>query len=84
MKKSKNVSVQVIDSDITLLLPNGTEIRQMEPKYSWLRKICLVCFFLAVFGIVVFGYYSPDKVSFFVVRIAYMLKIKCDCENLIY
>ncbi|XP_019864908.1 heparan-sulfate 6-O-sulfotransferase 2 [Aethina tumida] len=62
MKKSKNVSVQVIDSDITLLLPNGTEIRQMEPKYSWLRKICLVCFFLAVFGIVVFGYYSPDKV----------------------
>lgn len=63
MKNLKSVSVQVIDSDIALLLPNGVyEIKQMEPKSSRLRKIALLCIFLALIGIVGFGYFCPDKV----------------------
>ncbi|XP_044267683.1 heparan-sulfate 6-O-sulfotransferase 2 [Tribolium madens] len=63
MKNLKSVSVQVIDSDIALLLPNGVyEIKQMEPKSSRLRRIGIFCVALALFGIVGFGYFCPDKV----------------------
>jgi heparan sulfate 6-O-sulfotransferase HS6ST1 len=63
MKNLKSVSVQVIDSDIALLLPNGVyEIKQMEPKSSRLRRIVFFCVALALFGIVGFGYFCPDKV----------------------
>lgn len=69
MKNLKSVSVQVIDSDIALLLPNGVyEIKQMEPKSSRLRRIALLCIALSLFGIFGFGYFCPDKV-----RIKYML-----------
>lgn len=62
MKNFKSVSVQVIDSDIALLLPNGVyEIKQMEPR-SRLRSVALLCILLAVSGIVGFGYFCPDKV----------------------
>jgi heparan sulfate 6-O-sulfotransferase HS6ST1 len=64
MKNLKSVSVQVIDSDIALLLPNGVyEIKQMEPKSSRLRRIVFFCVALALFGIVGFGYFCPDKVG---------------------
>lgn len=64
MKNLKSVSVQVIDSDIALLLPNGVyEIKQMEPKSSRLKKIGFLCILLALFGIFGFGYFCPDKVS---------------------
>ncbi|KAL3280864.1 hypothetical protein HHI36_004092 [Cryptolaemus montrouzieri] len=63
MKNLRSVSVQCIDSDIALLLPNGVyEIKQMEPKSSRLRRISFFCLLLAVFGILGFGYYCPDKV----------------------
>ncbi|XP_044750730.1 heparan-sulfate 6-O-sulfotransferase 2 [Coccinella septempunctata] len=63
MKNLKSVSVQCIDSDIALLLPNGVyEIKQMEPKSSKLKRISFFCLVLAVFGILGFGYYCPDKV----------------------
>ena len=63
MKNLKSVSVQVIDSDIALLLPNGVyEIKQMEPKSSRLRRIGYFCVALALFGIVGLGYFCPDKV----------------------
>lgn len=66
MKNLKSVSVQVIDSDIAVLLPNGVyEIKQMETKSSRLKQISIVCFALAVFGIFGFGYFCPDKVCFF-------------------
>lgn len=64
MKNLKSVSVQVIDSDIALLLPNGVyEIKQMEPKSSRLKKIGFLCILLALIGIFGFGYFCPDKVS---------------------
>lgn len=64
MKNLKSVSVQVIDSDIAVLLPNGVyEIKQMETKSSRLKQISIVCFALAVFGIFGFGYFCPEKVS---------------------
>ncbi|XP_018570946.1 heparan-sulfate 6-O-sulfotransferase 2 [Anoplophora glabripennis] len=63
MKNLKSVSVQVIDSDIAVLLPNGVyEIKQMETKSSRLKQICLFCLALCVFGIFGFGYFCPDKV----------------------
>lgn len=65
MKNFKSVSVQVIDSDIALLLPNGVyEIKQMEPR-SRLRSIAFLCIALAISGIVGFGYFCPDKASNF-------------------
>ncbi|KAJ8933716.1 hypothetical protein NQ314_013846 [Rhamnusium bicolor] len=63
MKNLKSVSVQVVDSDIAVLLPNGVyEIKQMETKSSRLKQICLFCLALCVFGIFGFGYFCPDKV----------------------
>lgn len=63
MKNLKSVSVQCIDSDIALLLPNGVyEIKQMESKSSKLKRISFFCLVLAIFGILGFGYYCPDKV----------------------
>ncbi|XP_017773835.1 PREDICTED: heparan-sulfate 6-O-sulfotransferase 2 isoform X1 [Nicrophorus vespilloides] len=62
MKNFKSVSVQVIDSDIALLLPNGVyEIKQMEPR-SRLKSILIICGAMALFGIFGFGYFCPDKV----------------------
>lgn len=58
----KNVSVQV-DSDIALLLPSGVyEIKKMEPR-SKIRTIILFCLFLAIAGIIGFGYFCQDQVS---------------------
>lgn len=62
MKNLKSVSVQVIDRDIALLLPDGVyEIKQMESK-SRLRKVGLLCVGLALFGIFGFGYFCSEKV----------------------
>lgn len=62
----KNVSVQVLDSDIALLLPNGIyQSKQMEAKSSRLKQICLFCLALCLFGIFGFGYFCPEKVSVF-------------------
>lgn len=58
----KSVSVQV-DGDFALLLPSGVyEIKKMEPR-SRIKNIILVCVFLAVSGIIGFGYFCQDKVS---------------------
>lgn len=63
MKNLKSVSVQVVHSDIAHLLPNGVyEIKQMEHKSFKFKRISLFCVALAVFGILGFGYYCPDKV----------------------
>ncbi|GAB0094816.1 Heparan-sulfate 6-O-sulfotransferase [Sergentomyia squamirostris] len=57
----KNVSVKV-DSDFVLLLPEGLyEIKRMEPR-SKQRSIVVVCIFLAIAGIVIFGYFCNDQV----------------------
>lgn len=59
----KNVSVQV-DSDFALLLPSGVyEIKKMEPR-SKIRTIIVFCLFLAIAGIIGFGYFCQDQVSF--------------------
>ncbi|CAD6991248.1 unnamed protein product [Ceratitis capitata] len=56
----KNVSVQV-DSDFALLLPSGVyEIKKMEPR-SKIRTIILFCLFLAIAGIIGFGYFCQDQ-----------------------
>lgn len=61
----KSVEVQV-DSDFALLLPSGVyEIKKMEPRRTRLRSIVLVCLFLAVAGIIGFGYFCPDQVSLY-------------------
>ncbi|EDV94887.1 GH23259 [Drosophila grimshawi] len=58
----KNVSVQV-DSDFALLLPGGVyEIKKMEPR-SKIRTIIVFCLFLAIAGIIGFGYFCQDQVS---------------------
>lgn len=58
----KNVSVQV-DSDFALLLPSGVyEIKKMEPR-SKIRTIIVFCLFLAIAGIIGFGYFCQDQVS---------------------
>lgn len=63
MKSLKSVSVQVLDSDIALLLPNGVyEIKQMEAKSSRLKQICIFCLALCLFGIFGFGYFCPEKI----------------------
>lgn len=63
MKNLKSVSVQVIDRDIALLLPDGVyEIKQMESK-SRLRRVALLCVALALLGIFGFGYFCSDKVN---------------------
>ncbi|CAH1104673.1 unnamed protein product [Psylliodes chrysocephalus] len=63
MNNLKSVSVQVVNSDLALLLPNGVyEIKQMESKSSRLKQICLFCLALCIFGILGFGYFCPDKV----------------------
>lgn len=64
MKELKrSVSVQVIDSDFALLLPNGIyEIKQMEPR-SKLKSVVYFCIFLAISGIIGFGYFCPDQVT---------------------
>ncbi|XP_060535669.1 heparan-sulfate 6-O-sulfotransferase 2 [Cylas formicarius] len=59
---SKNVSVQVFDSDIELLLSNGYDIKQMETKWSRLKQVCLLCLALCLFGIFGFGYFCKEKV----------------------
>lgn len=80
MKNLKSVSVQVIDSDIALLLPNGVyEIKQMEPR-SRLRKIVFVCIALTLFGIFGFGYFSPDKVTLASNYILHGTKVICHCS----
>ncbi|XP_068155278.1 heparan-sulfate 6-O-sulfotransferase 1 [Drosophila tropicalis] len=57
----KNVSVQV-DSDFALLLPSGVyEIKKMEPR-SKIRTIIFFCLFLAIAGIIGFGYFCQDQV----------------------
>lgn len=74
MKNLKNVSVQVVDSEIAVLLPDGVyEIKRMEPKSSRLKQICLFCLALCILGILGFGYFCPDKVIFcnFFVVISY-------------
>lgn len=59
----KSVEVQV-DSDFALLLPSGAyEIKKMEPRRR-LRSIVFICLMLAVAGIIGFGYFCPDQVSF--------------------
>lgn len=59
----KSVEVQV-DSDFALLLPGGVyEITKMESR-SRLRSIIAICMLLAVAGIIGFGYFCPDQVSF--------------------
>lgn len=64
MRKLKSVSVQVLDSDIAVLLPNGVyEIKQMDPKSPRLKQICILCLFLCLFGIIGFGYFCPERVS---------------------
>lgn len=66
----RSVSVQVIDSDFALLLPNGIyEIKQMEPR-SKLKSVVYLCILLAVSGIIGFGYFCPDQVSWLVHSIA--------------
>ncbi|KAM7359644.1 heparan sulfate 6-O-sulfotransferase isoform 3-T3 [Cochliomyia hominivorax] len=58
----KNVSVQV-DSDFALLLPSGVyEIKKMEPR-SKIRTIIVFCLFLAIAGIIGFGYFCQDQPS---------------------
>lgn len=60
----RSVSVQVIDSDFALFLPNGIyEIKPMEPR-SKLRSVIIMCIFLAVSGIIGFGYFCPDQVRY--------------------
>lgn len=62
MKNLKSVSVQVIDKDIALFLPDGVyEIKKMEPR-SRLRKAALLCIALSLLGVVGLGYFCPDKV----------------------
>lgn len=57
----KSVSVQV-DSDFALLLPSGIyEIKKMEPR-SKIRTIIIFCLFLAIAGIIGFGYFCNDQV----------------------
>ncbi|XP_013106742.1 heparan-sulfate 6-O-sulfotransferase 2 [Stomoxys calcitrans] len=57
----KNVSVQV-DGDFALLLPRGVyEIQKMEPR-SKIRTITAICLFLAIAGIIGFGYFCQDQV----------------------
>ncbi|XP_059621082.1 heparan-sulfate 6-O-sulfotransferase 2 [Phlebotomus argentipes] len=59
MKKS--VSVQV-GSDFALILPEGLyEITKMEPR-SRQRSIVIACVFLAIAGMVIFGYFCNDQV----------------------
>lgn len=61
MDMHKNVSVQV-DSDFALLLPSGVyEIKKMEPR-SKIRTIIVFCLFLAIAGIIGFGYFCQDQV----------------------
>lgn len=59
----KNVSVQV-DTEIALLLPSDGvyEIKKMEPR-SKIRTIIVFCLFLAIAGIIGFGYFCQDQVS---------------------
>lgn len=72
-QKKKNLSVQTftLDSDLTLLLPiihnqPGIvyEIRRMEPRgSSRIRSVTLLCLFLAIAGIIGFGYFCDSRVS---------------------
>lgn len=58
----KSVELQV-DSDFSLLLPSGVyEIKKMEPRRR-LRSVVLICLFLAIAGIIGFGYFCPDQVG---------------------
>lgn len=80
MKNYKSVSVQVIDSDIALLLPNGVyEIKQMELARSRLKSIAFICVFLAVSGIVGFGYFCSDKVHSMERLIAFIISFSSCC-----
>ncbi|TMW50563.1 hypothetical protein DOY81_004349 [Sarcophaga bullata] len=57
----KKVSVQV-DSYLALYLPEGVyEIKKMEPR-SKIRTIIVFCLFLAIAGIIGFGYFCQDQV----------------------
>lgn len=59
----KSVSVQV-DSVFGLNLTEGVyEIKRMETRSSRLRSVILICLFLAIAGIVGFGYFCNDQVS---------------------
>lgn len=59
-----SVEVQV-DSELALFLPSGIyEIRKMEKRPKF-RRIAFICLFLAIAGIVGFGYFCPDQVNFF-------------------
>lgn len=60
----KSVSVQV-DSVFGLHLTEGVyEIKRMETRSrSRLRSVIMICLFLAVAGIVGFGYFCNDQVS---------------------
>lgn len=60
----KSVSVQV-DSVFGLHLTEGVyEIKKMETRSrSRLRSVIMICLFLAVAGIVGFGYFCNDQVS---------------------
>uniref|UniRef100_A0A1A9UVK0 Heparan-sulfate 6-O-sulfotransferase n=1 Tax=Glossina austeni TaxID=7395 RepID=A0A1A9UVK0_GLOAU len=57
----KHVSVQV-HGDFSLLLPSGLyEIKKMEPRFK-IRTIIIFCLFLAMAGIIGFGYFCQDQV----------------------
>lgn len=58
----KSVEVQV-NSDFSLLLPSGIyEIKKMEPRRRLRSYVVLICLFLAIAGIIGFGYFCPDQV----------------------
>lgn len=72
LKKSVSVQTFTLDSDLTLLLPinhsqSGVvyEIRKMEPRGGShrIRSVALLCLFLAIAGIIGFGYFCDSKVS---------------------
>ncbi|XP_071440629.1 heparan-sulfate 6-O-sulfotransferase 1-like [Hetaerina americana] len=59
-----NVEVQVFETDFAVLLRESVTYEiKMEPKSSSkLVSVVLICFILAVSGIVYFGYFCPDQV----------------------
>lgn len=73
LKKSVSVQTFTLDSDLTLLLPinhSGQpgvvyEIRKMEPRGGShrIRSVTFLCLFLAIAGIIGFGYFCDSKVK---------------------
>lgn len=70
LKKNASVQTCTLESDLTLLLPISCnqnsvvyEIRKMEPRGSRIRSVTLFCLFLAIAGIIGFGYFCDSKVK---------------------